>query len=85
MASKTKPQTSSLKNKEGILKRCIEENRWDSVKGVGFETWMHIAEHVKNLEIAQIDTVVTSDIHRLIRANGTLAWQNGFVESRVSR
>jgi DNA primase small subunit len=69
-----------LKNKEGILKRCIEENRWDSVSGAGFETWMHVAEHVKDMEIAQIDTVVTSDIHRLIRANGTLHGKTGLLK-----
>jgi DNA primase small subunit len=69
-----------FKNKEGILKRCLEENRWGTVKGVGYETWMRIAEHVKSLEIAQIDTVVTSDIHRLIRANGTLHGKTGLLK-----
>ena len=69
-----------FKNKEAITHQCIEENRWGSVKGVGFETWMRIAEHVKNQEIAQIDTVVTSDIHRLIRANGTLHGKTGLLK-----
>ena len=69
------------KNKEAIVHRCIEENRWDTVKGVGFETWMRIAEYVKNQEIAQIDTVVTSDIHRLIRANGTLHGKTGLLKA----
>jgi len=68
------------KDKDSLLKRCIEENRWGSVKGVGYETWMHIAEHVKNLEAAQIDTVVTTDIHRLIRANGTLHGKTGLLK-----
>jgi DNA primase small subunit len=69
-----------FRNKEGILKRCLNENRWDTVKGVGFETWMRVAEHVKNQEAAQIDTVVTSDIHRLIRANGTLHGKTGLLK-----
>jgi DNA primase small subunit len=69
-----------LKNKEWVLKQCLEENRWDSVKGAGFETWMHMAEYVKGQEIAQIDTVVTSDIHRLIRANGTLHGKTGLLK-----
>ena len=69
-----------FRNKEGILKRCLNENRWGTVKGVGFETWMRIAEHVKNQEAAQIDTVVTSDIHRLIRANGTLHGKTGLLK-----
>jgi DNA primase small subunit len=75
-----KTSSTIIKNKEGILKRCIEENRWGTVKGVGFETWMRIAEHVKNREVAQIDTVVTSDIHRLIRANGTLHGKTGLLK-----
>jgi DNA primase small subunit len=66
-----------LQNKEAILKRCLEENRWDSVKGVSVETWTRIAEHVKNLESAKIDTVVTTDIHRLIRMAGTLHGKTG--------
>ena len=69
-----------FRNKEGIIKRCLNENRWGTVKGVGFETWMHVAEHVKNQEAAQIDTVVTSDIHRLIRANGTLHGKTGLLK-----
>ena len=69
-----------MKNKEGIVKRCIEENLWGSVTGAGVETWLRIAEHVKNQEIAQIDTVVTSDIHRLIRANGTLHGKTGLLK-----
>ncbi len=70
-----------FKNKQAIVNRCIEEGRWDTVKGVGFETWMRIAEHVKDQEIAQIDTVVTSDIHRLIRANGTLHGKTGLLKA----
>ncbi len=68
------------KNRETILTRCIDEGRWDIVKGVGNETWLRIAEHVKNQEIAQIDTVVTTDIHRLIRANGTLHGKTGMLK-----
>jgi DNA primase small subunit len=68
------------RNKEVILTRCVEGNRWGSVKGVGVETWTKIAEHVKNQQIAQIDTVVTSDIHRLIRANGTLHGKTGLLK-----
>ena len=66
-----------LKNKAAILKRCLEEGRWDSVKGVGVATWLKIAEYVKNLESAHIDTVVTTDIHRLIRMAGTLHGKTG--------
>jgi DNA primase small subunit len=66
-----------LQNKEAIAQRYIEENRWTSVKGVGTETWRKIARHVRDLESAKIDTVVTTDIHRLIRMNGTLHGKTG--------
>jgi DNA primase small subunit len=69
-----------LKDKEAVLKRCFEENYWSSVNEVGVETWMRIAEYVKNQESAQIDTVVTSDIHRLIRAAGTLHGKTGMLK-----
>jgi DNA primase small subunit len=76
-----------FKNKEVILKQCFEENLWKSIRGVGVETWMRLAEYVKDLESAKIDTVVTTDIHRLIRANGTLHGKTGLlkVEFPVSR
>ncbi|MCW4053848.1 MAG: DNA primase small subunit PriS [Candidatus Bathyarchaeota archaeon] len=66
-----------LSNKEIILKRCIEDGFWDSVKGVGVQTWKKLAEYIKDLESAKIDTVVTTDTHRLIRMNGTLHGKTG--------
>jgi DNA primase small subunit len=68
-----------VQNKEAIATRYIEENRWKEIKGVnaGPETWLKIARHVKDLESSKIDTVVTTDIHRLIRMNGTLHGKTG--------
>ena len=66
-----------LQNKDSILRRCLKENRWNIIKGVSIETWLKIAEQVKNLESAKIDTVVTTDIHRLIRSTGTLHGKTG--------
>jgi DNA primase small subunit len=76
-----------LQNKEAILKRCLEEGLWSSVKGISVETWVKIAEHVKNLQSAKVDTVVTTDIHRLIRLAGTLHGKTGLkkVEFPVAR
>ncbi len=44
------------------------------------KAWITIAEYVKNQEAAQIDTVVTSDIHRLIRAEHTLHGKTGLLK-----
>jgi DNA primase small subunit len=76
-----------LQNKEAIVKRCLEEGRWRSVKGISVETWKKIAEYVKNLESAKIDTVVTTDIHRLIRLAGSLHGKTGLkkIEFPVAR
>jgi DNA primase small subunit len=76
-----------LRNRELILKRCIEEGRWNSVKGVSVGTWRKLAEYVKDLESSKIDTVVTTDTHRLIRMNGTLHGKTGLrkVEFPVTR
>jgi DNA primase small subunit len=66
-------------NRELIVKRCFENNLWN-INEIGFETWIKLAEHVKNREAAQVDTVVTTDIHRLIRANGTLHGKTGLLK-----
>ena len=66
-----------LKNKDVIIKRCINDGRWESINGVSVQTWLKLAEHVKDLQSAKIDTVVTTDIHRLIRMNGTLHGKTG--------
>ena len=76
-----------LQNKDLILKRCIEEGRWSSVKGISVETWMKLIEYVKDIESSKIDTVVTTDTHRLIRMNGTLHGKTGLkkVEFPIER
>jgi DNA primase small subunit len=66
-----------LRNKEAALKKCLDEGRWDGVKGVSVETWKRIARHVQEVQSSKIDTVVTTDIHRLIRMDGTLHGKTG--------
>ncbi len=73
-----------LKNKEALINRCITEGRWESVSGVSGQTWLKLAEHVKDLESSKIDTVVTTDIHRLIRMNGTLHGKTGLMKMEFS-
>ena len=66
-----------LQYKQQILGRCIEEGLWTSINGVTDETWFKLAEYLTNIESAKIDTVVTTDIHRLIRMDGTLHGKTG--------
>jgi DNA primase small subunit len=73
-----KTYTAILKNRELIINRCIQEGRWNSIKGVSSKTWEKLFQHIKKLKSSQIDTVVTTDIHRLIRVNNTLHGKTGF-------
>jgi len=72
--------TVILHYKQQVLERCIDKDLWDSVRGIGYETWFKIASYLTNLEVAKIDTVVTTDIHRLIRMNGTLHGKSGLLK-----
>jgi DNA primase small subunit len=54
--------------------------KWVFVKGTGPDSWRKIAEHVIKLQSAKIDTVVTTDIHRLIRLADTLHGKTGFLK-----
>lgn len=71
---------SLLRKKEIIIKKCFEEGRWDGVKGINIETWKRIARHIRDIESAKIDSVVTTDLHRLIRMTGTLHSKTGLLK-----
>jgi DNA primase small subunit len=77
---KGRTSTAILQYKQQVLERCIGKGMWDSVRDIGDETWFKIAEYLTNLQIAAIDTVVTTDIHRLIRMNGTLHGKSGMLK-----
>ena len=63
--------------KDVLIDRCLDEGYWDGFFGVGDGTWMRMAEYIRIQQSANIDTVVTTDIHRLIRMNGTLHGKTG--------
>ena len=66
-----------LQEKEAIQIRCLAKGRWDSIKGLSIETWKKLIGYIRDLESPKIDTVVTTDIHRLIRLNGSLHGKTG--------
>jgi DNA primase small subunit len=72
-----KMQDLLLEKKDTLIDRCLDEGYWDGFFGVGHGTWMKMAEYIKDQLTAKIDTVVTTDIHRLIRMNGTLHGKTG--------
>jgi DNA primase small subunit len=66
-----------LENKETIIKRAIKDGKWESINGVSIQTWLKLSEYIRETNSSKIDTVVTTDIHRLIRMNGTLHGKTG--------
>jgi DNA primase small subunit len=66
-----------LERKDLIVDRAIPEGRWDMISGISDQTWLKLAKYIRENQAAKIDTVVTTDIHRLIRMNGTLHGKTG--------
>jgi DNA primase small subunit len=64
-------------NKDAILKSLSGSQPWRAIKGIGPETWKRIIEHSAKQQTANVDTVVTTDIHRLIRLVGSLHGKTG--------
>jgi DNA primase small subunit len=70
-------------NKDKLLKSWTNSRMWGNVKGVGLEAWRKMAEYVTKVQSAKIDTVVTTDIHRLIRLPETLHGKTGFKKTEL--
>ncbi len=56
---------------------------WSSVKGFGISTWKTMSAEAVERKSAKIDTVVTTDVHRLIRLPGTLNGHTGLLAMMV--
>lgn len=56
---------------------------WGVLEGAGKQTWQLIIRKAASLESIAIDTVVTTDIHRLIRLPETLNGKTGLRAMRV--
>jgi DNA primase small subunit len=66
-----------VKSKESLLKNIRESKPWGASKGLGPQTLRKLADHSLQSQSAKVDTVVTTDIHRLIRMAGTLHGKTG--------
>jgi DNA primase small subunit len=72
-----------LKNRDKILESWNMEGPWGIIRGVGLESWKKLVAGSINLQSAKVDTVVTTDVHRLIRLENTLHGKTGFKKTRV--
>lgn len=67
-------------NRQSILNSWKTTGPWNLVKGVGLEDWKKIVQRGIENQAARVDTVVTTDIHRLIRLPGTLHGKTGLLK-----
>ena len=56
---------------------------WNSVKDIGLPGWQILAKKAVERRAARVDTVVTTDVHRLIRLPGTLNGHTGLLAVNV--
>lgn len=66
-----------LKNKDTILRNWNNSRILSTIKGIGPETLKKIVEFCIQKQSAKIDTVVTTDVHRLIRLADALHGKTG--------
>ncbi|UCE16520.1 MAG: hypothetical protein JSV12_02600, partial [Candidatus Bathyarchaeota archaeon] len=70
-------------HKETILESWKEKGPWGVIKGVDAASWRKIAQRGVDMQSAKIDTVVTTDTHRLIRLTNTLHGKTGLKKMEV--
>lgn len=80
---KKKTINTILSQKELFLESWKGKGPW-SFRGLDAESWRKIARRGAELQSAKIDTVVTTDIHRLIRLTNTLHGKTGLKKAEVS-
>jgi DNA primase small subunit len=70
--------------REAFLESWKEEGPWGAFKGLGLETWKKIAKYGVEKQSVKIDTVVTTDINRLIRLSNSLHGKTGLKKIEFS-
>jgi DNA primase small subunit len=73
-----KESKALLTSRDSLPRARLDSLVQRNVKGVGPETWRRIARRAIEEQSAKVDTVVTTDIHRLIRLPETLHGKTGF-------
>ncbi len=77
---KKKAIDAIIENKDAILRSWKAKGPWGLVKDVGMESWKAIIQEGIENQTVRIDTVVTTDIHRLIRLANTLHGKTGLLK-----
>lgn len=69
--------------KREMLLKNLKNQKWLCIKSVRTKNWREIIKWVVQQQSAKIDTVVTTDVHRLIRLVGSLHGKTGFMKVEV--
>jgi len=77
------PTEKILGHRESLLRPQGKMPPWRAFGRVGTEAWQKIVRYAVQREIVAIDTVVTTDIHRLIRMAETLHSKTGFKKTVI--
>jgi DNA primase small subunit len=74
-----------IRNKDRLIKSWEASGFLGPAKGIGVQTWKKILEYSVDSQKSNIDTVVTTDIHRLIRLAGSLHGKTGFKKIKLDQ
>ncbi|MEM3693356.1 MAG: DNA primase small subunit PriS [Candidatus Bathyarchaeia archaeon] len=72
-----------IRNRDWILKVLWERGPSSAVRGLGSKAWEKLLRYSIDRQVARIDSVVTTDIHRLIRLPGSLHGKTGLMKASV--
>ncbi len=70
-------------HKRALLDSWKEKGPWGTLKGISAASWRKIAKSGAEKQSVKIDTVVTTDVHRLIRLTNTLHGKTGLKKIEV--
>jgi len=71
------------KHREHILESWKYKGPWAMIRGISTESWSRIITQAVEKQAAKIDTVVTTDTHRLIRLTNTLHGKTGLKKTEA--
>lgn len=69
-----------IEKRDDLLESWKTTGPWGMIKGLGITGWGKIIQRGISLQSVKVDTVVTVDIHRLIRLPGTLHGKTGLLK-----
>jgi len=83
MGLKKSAVNSLINQRDKILENWKSRGPW-KMKDIGSESWKKIVQKAVENQSVKIDTVVTTDIHRLIRLTNTLHGKTGLKKTALS-